>query len=150
LTIEFCQQILPRDRFADEPAGPQGQGHLFLGQDGADHDWNVFAGRVGVQAAEDFPAVDLRHHHVQQNQVGLGFLDGAYGLGWVVDGQELVARAAGQALHQPVVVGVVVDDQDMVMRTGRDVEDGTHAAALDVKGQRAAANFSQTQCHFLV
>jgi hypothetical protein len=62
------------DRFVDKGAGAQGKGQVFLGQDGADDDWDVSRERVLPQPGEDFPAIDLGHHNIQHDRPGRGFL----------------------------------------------------------------------------
>ena len=66
-------RALDLDRFGDVVRCPQGQaGRLGLqSRHGADeYDRNVAQRRIGTQAPADFVAVHVRHHDVEQDQVG--------------------------------------------------------------------------------
>jgi len=77
---------------------------------GEEDDRNVLQRGILLQTAADLVAIHLRHHDVQQDQVGLVYNDHLEGL--LAAGGDLHQVVAFQRLHQhPAVCRNVIDDQ---------------------------------------
>ena len=78
-----------------------------------DHeDEQVFGLGIGADLLADLEARQPGHHHIEQEQVGLEFLDDLQGLFAVVGGADLAVEIAEIGLQQLDVLKVVVGDQD--------------------------------------
>ena len=86
-----------------------------LGPDArGDHDHRQHGGvLVLAEASADGVTVQLRHDHVEQDQVGLFRLDQRESFGAVGRGDDVVATRGEDRFHQANVLGNVVDDEDL-------------------------------------
>lgn len=91
----------------------QGVGAEFGVGDGAEHhDGDLVGGGLGLEAAEDFKAVHLGHHDVEDDQVGRGggdLLEGVFTAGGVLADVAAVLEESG---HGAAEIEVVVYDQN--------------------------------------
>ena len=65
-----------------------------------------------LERAADLDTVDLRHHDVEQDQIGLRLMGHRQSLFAVSGGDDLIAIGRQAGPHDPKVGGVVVSDQD--------------------------------------
>ena len=112
-------------------AGLESRHHVLgVGLGGAQDDRHERQRRVALELLADLDAVDLRHHDVEQNQVGQKRPDGGQRLLAIGGLLELIALRT-EPRHENVAVGfVVVDDQD----TRRTVHDELGFAAENYLG----------------
>lgn len=78
-----------------------------------DHDdWDVCGGLVLLQLATGAKTVEMRHDHVQKDEVGLHFFGHFQALMSVGDGQGAVAHLLNDARHQSGFGRAIVCDED--------------------------------------
>src|SRR6185503_9412811 len=103
------------ERLDDVVVGARGEPEDLVGRErlrGEHDDRRVRGLRVAAKPVRDLEAVDPRHHHVQQDQVGTqapGLLERFLP---VRCDRDLVARAPEVDLDEPGDVRIVVDDED--------------------------------------
>jgi hypothetical protein len=132
-------------RLGDVVGGPQREAVLLVlvVDPGGDEDHRDVAGRlVGLQALDDFVAVHLRHHHVEQDQVGAGLGGGDLqrdGAGFGGEHPEVPLQHAADALQ---VDPRVVHHQDGGQRFagGGRVVRGRYHVRLRLPGLPGAGN----------
>ena len=76
------------------------------------HDGNVLGGRILLDAAAHFDAVDARHHHVEQHDVGAGAVHRLQGISTIHRGDDLEIFGRQLCFEQADVGEDVVDDED--------------------------------------
>ena len=84
-----------------------------------DHDHgNVLGGRVLLDPPAHLDAVDPRHHHVEQHDVGAGALHRLQRVGTIHGGDDLEIFGRELRLEQPDIGEDVVDDEDACRHCG--------------------------------
>src|SRR5262249_35691226 len=109
------QQFAFVDGLGDKVVGAGLDGTLDVAGviEGGDHDdADVARGRVGAQALADLEAADLRHHDVEEDQVGLPGGDLVQRFLAVGGGADVVTAVAEVRLDQLDALRVVVGDED--------------------------------------
>lgn len=122
LRIDARQHLLGLVWLGDEIDAADSKGlHLvdrFVGRAEEDHR-HAGGTFVGLQAPADLVAVDARHVHVEQNQIGrfgVGDGQGGFAADHRVNAKTLLEQQTGQQTQTPAVV---VDDQDAGRMFGR-------------------------------
>jgi hypothetical protein len=91
-----------------------------VGQGGREDHWDVAGGFSRLQPPTGGEAVQARHHHIQQNQVGADEFRPPHPLFPILRHQYAVAVGFQAIDHHPQIGGVVIDDQDGRRRAGGD------------------------------
>jgi hypothetical protein len=111
-----CNHFLCLERLVDEVNGAELEtAHLVacVGQGREEHDRRVAGPRVGLQSLAGREAVDVRHHHVEQDQVGYHSLRNGDAVLAAPRGQQAIAPAVEGLIENLEVGGVVVHQQDL-------------------------------------
>ena len=82
------------------------------------HHRDMLGQRVALDAAADLDAVDPRHHHVKQHDIGLGALHRFQGIDAVHGGDDLEILRRQLGFQQADIGENVVDDQDAGCHSG--------------------------------
>ncbi len=117
------------DRFGDVVHHPQSEpfGLVFGFGHGRQENHRDVTGCLGaLQPAADLVAVHLRHHDVQQHQVGVGLGNDVQCGPAVLGDQQLVAEPVQVFAQHLEVGGVVVDQEDLGRFRGRLIRRGAH------------------------
>ena len=75
-------------------------------------DGNVVGGRVGLDAPAHLDAVDTRHHHIEQNDIGTLALDGFQRIDTVHGGDDVEIFRRELGFQQPHIGEDIVDDEN--------------------------------------
>ncbi len=121
MRADACQQFFDLERLADIVDAAGIEGHdlaVDIGQGGHKDDRDVAALGHGLEAAAGFETVDVRHHDVEQDQVG--FNEGhAIERFLATQGDEHFEAALFKMIDQHAEIDrVVIDDQDFGRRGG--------------------------------
>ena len=68
--------------------------------------------RIALEGAADFEAVELGHHHVEEDEIGVHATGDVKRRPTVLRRQQAIAAPFERAHDQPQVDGTVVDDED--------------------------------------
>ncbi len=100
-----------------------GEGFHFvhrLGERGHEEDGHIARFGAGFQAAAGFEAVETGHHHIEEDEVGLGLRGLREGFLAVFSDHELVAGGAERLDEHAEIGGRVVDDENGFGHGGQD------------------------------
>ena len=114
VAVEHGLEPCPLDRLRQVVGGAERKSQATLLDDGDHDDGNVGELRIGLQRREHRPAVDVGHHHVEQDRAGLE--QPCHSQSRLAISRRLGPKAllAQEAREQVAGAGVVVDHQDGV------------------------------------
>ena len=110
--IQGFEQVILEEGFGEVADGAEAEAFFLIFDDGADDDGDMAGGRVGLEGAENLPAIDAGHHDVEGDGKGLCAGGDRDGLGGVEDGDDAVAMIDEVALVKVEHGAVIIDGED--------------------------------------